>query len=136
MELKIKEKDIIINDLLNEKIKNLENKAIKNYDKDKIIELENEIKLFRKYYKFKDNEKLISVQIISGYQDIHDFYRIAKNTDKFSKLETSLYEVYPDYEDSENYFLVNGNKIKNHKTLEQNNIKNNDVIILQKNNLD
>ena len=35
-----------------------------------------------------------------------------------------------------NYFLVGGNKINRSKTIEENNIKNNDIITLIINNLD
>jgi hypothetical protein len=61
---------------------------------------------------------------------------IAKNTDKFSKVENMLYEQYPNYVETENYFLVNGNKINKHKTLEQNNINNLDILTLIINNID
>ena len=47
-----------------------------------------------------------------------------------------LYEKYPKYIETENFFVVCGNKINKHKTLEQNNINNNDIIILKINNLD
>ena len=100
-----------------------------------IIELENEIKLFRKYYNFSDGEKLVSIKIISGEQDI-DYSIIIKNTEQFLKIESMIYEKYPKYTEEENFFIVNGNKINRGKTLEQNNIKNNDVITLMINNLD
>ena len=35
-----------------------------------------------------------------------------------------------------NYFIAKGNKINKNETLEQNNIKNNDIITLISNNLD
>ncbi len=47
-----------------------------------------------------------------------------------------LYEKYPKYTDTENFFVVGGNKINRNKTLEENNIKNNDIITLIINNLD
>jgi len=103
----------------------------KNY----VIELENEIELFRTYFKFSDNEKLISIKFISVNQDI-DFTIVAKNTDVFSKIEKILYDNYPKYIDSENYFIVNGSKINTHRTLEQNKIKNNDIVTLEINNFD
>ena len=123
----------IKNDSLNKKIKEIiSNDKIKE---NKIIELENEIKLFRTYYNFSSYEKLISIKFISINQDIN-FTVIAKNTDYFTKIEQILYEKYPKYKDSENYFLVNGAKINRHKTLEENKIKNNDVLTLEINNFD
>ena len=136
LELKLKEKDIIINeeiiknDNLNKRIKELENISNNNDKKNDIKELENEIKLFKSYCKFSGEDKLISIKFISVDQEIN-FNIVAKNTDIFSKLETMLYEKYPKYVDSVNFFLVNGNRINNHRSLKDNKIKNNDVITLQ-----
>ena len=47
-----------------------------------------------------------------------------------------LYDKYPQYEDTETFFVVNGNRINRNKTLVQNKIKNNDIITLIINNLD
>ena len=140
LELEIKEKDIKIeeekikNENLNRTIKDLKNISNKNFQRSNIIELENEIKLFRKYCNFSEGEKLISIKFISGGKDI-DFPIITKNTEKFIKIEAMLYEKYPKYTDTENFFVVGGNKINRNKTLEENNIKNNDIITLYINNL-
>ena len=53
-----------------------------------------------------------------------------KSTDNFSKLEHLLYEEYPKYRETENYFLCNGIKINKNKTVEENKIRNNDTIVL------
>ena len=135
----IKEKDKLLKDenlkdeSLNKKIKEFE--IISNKTKINITELENEIKLYRTYYNFSPNEKLISIKFISINQDI-DFTIIIKNSDKFSKIENILYDKYPKYKDSENYFLVNGNKINKYRTFEENKIRNNDVLTLEINNFD
>ena len=132
---KLLKEEKINNDNLNKKIKEFE---IISNDKNKtnnIIELENEIKLFRTYYNFSSNEKLISIQFISCNQDI-DFSIITKNSDEFSKIEKILYDKYPKYKDSENYFLVNGNKINRHRTLEENKIRDNDILTLEIDNFD
>ena len=134
LEIKLIEKDKLITDL-NKRIKELENISNNKINSNNIIELENEIKLFRTYYKFSDNEKLISIKFISIDQEIN-FSVIAKNTDDFSKIEKMIYDEYPKYIEFENYFLVNGNKINKHKTLEQNKIKNNDILTLGINNFD
>ena len=134
LEIKLIEKDKLITDL-NKRIKELENISNNKINTNNIIDLENEIKLFRTYYKLSDNEKLISIKIISIDQEI-DLTVIAKNTDDFSKIEKMIYDKYPKYIEFENYFLVNGNKINKHKTLEQNKIKNNDILTLGINNFD
>jgi len=138
LQIKLEEKEKIINkekiknDNLQKEINNLKN--ISNFDS-KIKELENEIKLFKSYYNFSEEEKLISFKIISVNQDIN-FNIIYKNTEEFSKIESILYKKYPKYIESENYFLVNGNKINKHKSLKENKINNNDVITLEVINFD
>jgi len=119
---------------LMEKLKELENSLIKNL-KIRIIELENEIKLFRKHYNFSEGEKLIAIKFISSAQDIN-YSLISKNTEKFLKIEYILYEKYPKYTETVNYFLSKGNKINRNETLVQNNIKNNDIITVLINNID
>ena len=111
-----------------DKNKNL-NQIVQNHNKsNRIEELENEIKLFRTYYKFSPDEKLISIQFIHS-PDIN-YTIIAKNTDDFVKIEKELYDKYPNYKNFENNFLLNGKKINKYKTLKENNIKNNDIIYL------
>jgi len=61
---------------------------------------------------------------------------ITKNSENFSNVELPLYDKYPKYKYSENFFLVNGNLLNKGKTLEENHIKNNDTITLMINNCD
>ena len=63
----------------------------------------------------------------SFYQSI-----ICKNTEKFNNVENKLYDIdiYKNYSETENYFLVKGKKINKSKTLEQNSINDSDIIIL------
>jgi hypothetical protein len=75
-------------------------------------------------------EELISVQVISVDQSINNFKVIAKNKDKFSKLEEIVYDKYPKFKDTDNFFIVNGNRINRHRTLEENKIKDNDILTL------
>jgi len=53
-------------------------------------------------------------------------------TDKFIRLEEKLLEKHPEYIDKvdEIFYLVNGRKINRYKNLEENNIKKDDVIVL------
>ena len=99
------------------------------------MELENEIKLFRKYYRFYEGEELISIKFVSVEKDV-DFSLITKNTEIFSKIEHILYEKYPKYIESENVFLAGGNRINRYSTLEKNKIKNGDIIIIAVNEID
>ena len=59
---------------------------------------------------------------------------MGKNTDVFSKIENELYKKYPEYSENENAFYLKGKKIEKNKSLSYNGIKDNDIIILNKNN--
>ena len=136
---------IKINKLLNNEINNFydsqninDNKD--NSNKDNIIkELNNEIdklkkKLSRYPLELSNGEKLISVIFTSSDQNM--FYSIiCKNTQKFIELEKKLYNDYPEYSKSDNYFMINGNRVDKTKSLDENKIRNNDVIILTQNNI-
>jgi hypothetical protein len=111
-----------------------------NDNKDEIIALfkkleikENEIKQIKQKhpYELKSGEELMPIIFVSCDQRIHHAF-ICKNTDKFNSIENLLYEVYPEYEESENYFTVNGDKIIKSKTMQQNNIKPNSIIVLNR----
>ena len=119
----IKEKDNKINKLGNT-INGFEN--ILNNNNYRIKELEKEIEKYKNYC-LLPGEELITINFISTDQAIN-FNTFAKKSDKFIKLESALYEYYPRYIDSENFFLVNGMKINKHRTLEDNKIKDNDIL--------
>ena len=57
---------------------------------------------------------------------------IAKNTDKFLRIEEKFSNAFPEFGKVENSFYLNGNKIN--KTLEENAIKNSELIIIKKEN--
>ena len=55
---------------------------------------------------------------------------VCKTTDLFVTLEERLYQDFPKYRNVDTVFLDNGRRILRFKTLEENNIKNNDIISL------
>ena len=95
----------------------------------KISELKNQINQLKSYF-LSPGENLISIKFISCDQNIN-FSTFAKPKDDFTKIEKILYNNYPNYREIENYFLVNGIRINKSKTIEQNGIKNNDIITLK-----
>ena len=144
--LKEKEKELNeqknLNKILNQKIKDLQNNSMTSDNKENLYQLMEEIREKDKEIKeLKSNlpfeiskgEKLMSVIFISFDQKIH-YSVICKNTDKFNRLENVLYNIeeYKEYLNSENYFLLKGNKINKYLTLEENGIKNSDIITLIK----
>ena len=78
----------------------------------------------------KSEWKIFSVNFISLDETVH-YSVICKNKDKFSKIESMLYDKYPEYKGTKNYFDVNGQKIDISKNLDENGIKNGDIIILK-----
>ena len=134
-----------INELLNNEFKNFYDsqniiKDKDNSNKDIIIkELNKEIdklkeKLSRYPFELSKGEKLISVIFTSSDQNM--FYSIiCKNTQKFTELEEKLYNDYPEYSKSNNYFIINGNRVNKTKSLDENKIRNSDIIILTQNNI-
>ena len=65
-----------------------------------------------------------------GNNDIFNYSMPCKTTDLFASLEERLYQDFPKYRNAKKIFMVNTNKILRFKTLEENNIKSNDIISL------
>ena len=76
-----------------------------------------------------NNDNKISLYFQSVDQKIKETI-LCQSNEKFHILEGILYEKYPQYKESENYFIVNGVKVNRFKTLKENNIKNGDKIVL------
>ena len=145
----MKEKENIINNLQNEKKEflyknkqlnieynnineqlnkmNLESKEQLN-KKEKIIK-ELELKISQFPFDFSPGEKIMSIIFISFDQNIISSF-ICKNTDSFKYLENKFYEKYSEYKDLDNIFILNGRKINKDKSLDENIIKNNDIITI------
>ena len=133
------------NNQLKENIKKLEKALIderkmvpnfsKNLELQKIIDSKNKEIEDLKFknnplYNIKPGEKIYAIIFISVDQKIVNYAIACKNTDIFVRLEEKLYEDYPEYKDKETYFMKNANRIKRFKSLEENNIRNNDVLML------
>ena len=101
--------------------------------KEKLESKDNEIKEIISRYPVEllKGEKLMSIIFVSLDQKIH-YSIICKNTDQFIKIESKLYKEYPQYMNSENFFMANGNKINRFISLEENGIKDSDIITLKK----
>ena len=123
MEIIIKEKDKIINENINH-LKSINN----NIEIKKISELEEEIKQLKAYI-LSPGEKIIFIKFISMDNKIN-FSIAAKKSDLFTTIENKLYNHYPEYRNYDNYFLFGGRKIFRNKTIEENKIKNKDVLTL------
>ena len=115
-------------------IKEIEDNLNKEINKK---ELDNEInnlkeQLSRYPLELLRGEKLISVIFTSSDQNMY-YSIICKNSQIFIELEQKLYNYYPEYSGTYNYFIVNGNRVNKYKSLDENKIRNNDIIILTQN---
>ena len=72
---------------------------------------------------------LMTVIFYSKDLNIH-YSLICKETDSFSTIEKRLYEIYPACQDTDLFCYANGQKIKRFKTLQENKIKNSQVITI------
>ena len=69
------------------------------------------------------------VNFTSIDQKIH--YSIpCNNSDIFAKIEEKLYKQYPEYRETNNYFIANGKEILRFKSISENKIGNGLPVIL------
>ena len=112
------------------KIKLLENEL--NKKNNEIQQLLGNNKNIQGKYKITSinpGEEIMALNFVSmGSNDIGPYNLVCKNIDLFVRLEERLYEDFPQFKEYETYFEVKGKRIKRFKTLEQNNIKTNDII--------
>ena len=105
---------------------------------EKITELENYNKKIEKLlsifpFKISEDDKIISIIFITSDENIH-YSMICKSKEMFIDLEKRLYINYPQYKETKNYYYANGYKIDVNKTLEDNKIKDNEIIIISHEN--
>ena len=150
-EIKNKESFIEKNKDLTNEINNLKQKCVElenkidnnkninlNHNNDSLVELYRRIDEYKEklsVYPFEllKNEKMLSVIIHSNDESLLCSI-ICKNTEKFNRIEERFYNEYPEYYERDNYFVFNGTIINKFQTLEENKIKNNNIIILNKKN--
>ena len=77
-----------------------------------------------------DTNNLITLIFQSGDQLLR-YAIICKNTDIFNVIVNKIFEREPKFKENFNYFLCNGNRVNEYKSLDENNIKDGNFIILQ-----
>ena len=65
-----------------------------------------------------------------GTNDIYNYSMICKNTELFVRLEERLYDDFPQFKKIETIFTVDTRRILRFQTLDENQIKRNDIISL------
>ena len=131
MKKEIEDKDEMI------KVKELKIKEHENtiFNKNKELEkLLDEIKKIKSIIPFEilPGEKIMSIIFKSDDQNIFNSV-LCKSTDQFTRIKNIIYDKYPEYKESENHFLFNGEKINENKTLEDNKIKDGSLITIYSN---
>ena len=145
LENKLKEKDDLINDYietinklqksLNENIhqnENLNEKLIRKSNEIKELKKEMDqlkIKMFKFPFELSEKEELVSIIITTIDESINISF-LCKNKDKFIKIEKDFCNKYPQYKNLDNCFTINGKKIIPDLSLDENKIKNNDIVVL------
>jgi len=144
LENKLKEKDDLINDFI-ETINKLKDSLNDNIHQNanlnenlmrrniEIEELKKEmeqlkLKLSKFPFELSEKEELVSIIITTIDERVNSCF-LCKNTDKFIKIEKEFYNKYPQYKNLDNYFTINGNKINPELSLDENKIKNNNIVI-------
>ena len=118
---------------LKDKIKSLENDLIKKNNDlqllQQLLSQNNKIQGKYKITSINPGEEIISINFVSmGVNDIGHYSLVCKTTDLFIREEERLYEKFPQFKKYETFFEVNGKRIKRFQTLNENKIKDNDVV--------
>ena len=91
-----------------------------------------ELKEFKKTFPFEINLGDILMTIIFTTTDQNSI--ICKNTDIFANLVSQMLQEYPEYKDKAIYFMSKGAVIQEYKTVEGNNLKNSDIVLIYNQN--
>ena len=75
---------------------------------------------------------IIVIQFISADLTVNRGIKCLPS-DKFAEVEERLYQIYPDLRKTNNHFITNGNQILRFQTIEENKIKDGQVVQLIKN---
>ena len=133
-----------INANINKNINNTKNNninSIKDFSNNYINTINNKVELtldLTKSQKISNNIKEDSKEIITFYiKSIDQLLNCkvsCKSSNIFNTVMNVIFEKEPSFIEKVGYFLCNGNKINEYKTIKQNEIKNNDTVLM--NNLD
>ena len=136
--LKLKEKEQIKeNKELNKRLEEFEKLKNKDYVIKMLLSKDEEIKelkdsLSRYPFKLSKNEELLTL-IISSFDQHINFPIICKNKDIFNTVINKLYRKFPKYRKIGMFYICNGNRINEYLTMEENKIKDGDIIVLNDN---
>ena len=114
----------------NYQIQNLNNEIKKK--ENELNELKNNVINKDNLKKYVDFNNIIVINFISGDGIINNVGIKCLKTDTFAEVEERLYQIFGEFRESNNTFLTGGKIVLRFKTIEQNNIKDGEKILLQK----
>ena len=120
---------------LEERIKNYEKQMQNQISNSSMNDLLSEIKELKEKIKrypinLEKGEKLMLIYFNSIDQKIKNCAFLCKNTDYLNSIENKLYKQYEEYADKITYFTVGGKRVSSNKTMDENGIKDNDVLLV------
>lgn len=124
LNIEIKNKNIEIQNK-DQEIQIKEKELIDLYKENRILKK----KLSRFPFELEENEVMMIIFFKSSEEQLNQ-YIICKNTDTFSEIELKLKNKIPKLKDEENYYIHEGKKINKNYNLEENGIKDGDIIII------
>lgn len=89
-------------------------------------------KLARFPFVLEEGEKLMHINITNSDYNIQNYSIICKSSDVFNQIENILYNEFPVLKNIQTYFIFNGKLVEKYKTIAENGIRDNEVIILYK----
>ena len=100
-----------------------------NNNNNKINNINNNIDNNNLITSLREGENIMSINFVSmGCHDISNYSLVCKNTNSFSRLVEKLNNDFPQLRNRNNLYKVNTRSIDLDKTIDENNIKSNDII--------
>ena len=72
----------------------------------------------------------ININFVSSDQNIAHYSATCLSTDTFAEVEEKVYQEYPEFRETNNFCLINGRTVLRFKTIKENNIKTNSIIMI------
>ena len=77
----------------------------------------------------KDTKNIITIRLKSRNEKIN-YYIICKNCDMLNRILNKVFELNPEFKEYDNEYVCNGSFVNKYKSLKENNIKNDNLIII------
>ena len=105
---------------------------ITNYYKEEFKKEEKEIKIYinKLSKQLLKNKKMMNLNFMTNDENIHYSIKCQK-TNCFNEIIKNFFDKYPEYKKYENIYTIKGKKVDVNKSIEENNIHNNNIITIK-----